>query len=71
MYTIKIIYFEFDLSLTKIQYPIKNHFQTHVLNQTIYFEFDLSLTKIQFQLKTNTVAHVQSQTLFIFEFDLS
>ena len=63
-------FFEFDLSLTTMQFSPETNAAAHIQSHTRFFEFGLSLTKIQFSAKTNAAAHVQSQLQF-FEFDLS
>ena len=39
-------FFDFDLSLTKIQYSLKNRIHKHVYKVNSFFKFDLRLTKI-------------------------
>jgi len=41
------LFFEFDLSLTKIQFPTRNQSKTTCTTSNTLFEFDLSLTKMQ------------------------
>ena len=62
----EILFTEFDLSLTKIQYSTKKQTGTHIQSQSHWFKFDLSLTKIQFSAKNQSQSTcTKSNSIFL------
>ena len=62
-------FFEFDLSLTNIQFS-KNNAGMYVQRQTQFLEFDLSLTKTQYSTKRQSQSACTKSNSF-FELDVS